>query len=196
VVRVLRIVKYVSYPFLALSFLMCLGLGMTSAFVTEFTVENRTAGVITVSPVGTVGPEGHKVPLPVKLAWMPLPAPQVGGFRLEPGEAVTIRYDSDDVNFSEIVVRDEEGHWRQLVTDPNPTARQYHGPAKRHFIIDALASLGEVPPSVRRAAEAAGSQWGLLVVLVVLLLGPWLVYGVSALLLRRAVRRSKQQVQA
>jgi hypothetical protein len=181
---------------LALSVLLLFGMMFSAAFVTDFTIENRTAVALTVSPVGTIGKEGHKAPLPIKLfALFPLPAPRVGDFRLEPGESITICYDTDDINFSEIVVRDDEGHWHQLVTDPNPTVRQYHGPAKRHFIIDDLASLGEVPPSVRRAAEA-GSQWGMLVAFVVLLVGPWLLYYFAGLILRRAARRANQSVTA
>ena len=41
-VRVLRLLLIVSYPFLALSFLMLLGMMFGAAFVSDFTIANRS----------------------------------------------------------------------------------------------------------------------------------------------------------
>jgi hypothetical protein len=117
-----------------------------------------------------------------------VPAPRAGGYRLAPGESVTIRYDMDDINFSEIVVAAEPGRTLQLVTDPNPTANQYHAPARRHYVIDDLGRLEPATVPVREAARAAGRQWVVACVLWSLLVGPWLVYGLVARASRRRVR--------
>src|SRR4051812_11394635 len=101
----MSILKYVIYSFLGLSMLIWSALGFGAIFITDFVVENRTKKVILVTPVGTVGAEGIKAPLPVKLlAFPPLPALRCGTYRLVPGESVRIQYDMDDINFSEIVV--------------------------------------------------------------------------------------------
>jgi hypothetical protein len=164
-------------------------MGFGAAFVTDFTIENRTDTAIVVTPVGTWG-AGNRAPLPVKmLAFPPLPAMRGGGYRLAPGESVTIQYDMDDINFSEIVVTAEPGRPLQLVTDPTPTANQYHGPLQQHYVIDDLARLEPAPPSVQEAAQAADRQWVVACVVSSLLFGPWLVYGVVAWLSRRWERR-------
>jgi hypothetical protein len=187
--RFLRLLIYGTYPFLALSGLFLAGMGFGAGFGADFTVENRTGDSIVVTPVGTVGQKGHKAPLPVVLLTVPpLPALQAGCFGLPPGEVVTIRYDMDDINFSEIVVEDEPGRRFQLVTDPNPTTNQYHGPLQRQYVIDNLSRLDEVTPAVHGAAEAAHRQWALAAVLYLLLFGPWLAYAILTLILRRCDR--------
>ncbi len=166
--------------------LLFLGMGFGAAFVTDFTVENRTGVAIVVTPVGTVGTAGSRAPLPVKmLAFPPLPALRSGGYRLAPGESVTIQYDMDDINFSEIVVTAEPGRTLQLVTDPAPTANQYHGPKQRHYVVDDLAQLEPAPLPVQEAAQATDRQWVVACVVFSLLFGPWLVYAIIAWLSRR-----------
>jgi len=166
-------------------------MGFGAAFVTEFTVENRTDVAIVVTPVGTVGSPGAKSPLPVKLlAVFPLPALRCGGYRLAPGASVTIKYDMDDINFSEIVV-ETPGRTLQLVTDPNPTSRQYHGPLKRHYEIDDLSQLAEVSLPVQAAGQAANRQLRVALIEYSLLIGPWLVYGSMALLSGHWERRKR-----
>ncbi len=190
--RLLRLLTYTTYPFLGLSLLLFLGMGFGAAFVADFTVENRTDTTVAVTPVGTVG-AGDRAPLPVKVLAFPLlpplPALRAGGYRLAPGEAVTIRYDMDDINFSEIVVAAGPDRVLQLVTDPNPTTNQYHGPLQRHYVIDDLARLEPVPQPVREAAQAADGQWVVAGVVYALLFGPWAVYALVTWLSRRLDRR-------
>jgi hypothetical protein len=183
--KVLRLLKYATYPFLGLSLLLFAGMTFGAAYVTDFTVENRTDKAITVTPVGTFG-AGNRAPLPVKmLAFPPLPALRGGGFRLAPGESVRIPYDMDDINFSEIVVAAEPGPPLQLVTDPDPTANQYHGPLQRCYVIDDLARLEPAPPPVLEASRAADRQCVVACVMCSVLFGPWLVYALLAWLSRR-----------
>jgi hypothetical protein len=152
----IRIALLATYPFLAVSLLTFFGLGLGFAFIEEFTVENRTSDVIVVTPVGTVGKQGHRHSLPVYMwAFPPIWSAQRGGFEIPPGESIEILYDMDDINFSEIVVHDRAGEIGQLVVNSDPTERQYHAPAQRHFVIDDLDSLVAVPGPVRDAARRA-----------------------------------------
>jgi hypothetical protein len=184
--RLLRLLKYATYPCLGLSMLLLVGLSFGLAFVSDFTVENRTDVTIVVTPVGTVGPAGIRAQLPVQMSALPLlPALRRSGYRLTPGESVTILYDMDDINFSEIVVTAGPGRTLQLVTDPTPTANQYHGPRQRHYVIDDLARLEPAPLPVQEAAQAADRQWVVACVVSSLLFGPWLVYAILAWLSRR-----------
>jgi hypothetical protein len=170
---------------MVISVLLVSALGFGAVFVVSFTVENRTGQVISITPVGTVGKEGVKWPLPVKLFAFPLAALRQGGFRLADGESMTIRYDMDDINFSEIVIADEHGRQFQLITDPDPTADQYHGPVQRHYMISELAILEPVSPPVQAAASRAAQRDArLLTVELTLLIGPWVVYAG----LKRALR--------
>ncbi len=189
--RLLHLLKIATYPFLGISLLMFMGMSFGAAFVTDFTIENRTDTTIVVTPVGTIG-AGSRAPLPVKmLAFPPLPALRSGGYRLAPGETVTVQYDMDDINFSEIVVTAEPGRTLQLVTDPTPTANQYHGPLQRHYVIGDLALLEPAPPPVQEAARAVDRQWVVACVLSSLLVGPWLVYALVTWLSRRLERRQR-----
>jgi hypothetical protein len=186
---VFRLLRYATYPFLGLSMLMFAGMTFGAAFVTDFTIENRTDTALIVTPVGTWG-AGNRAPLPVKmLAFPPLPALRGGGYRLVPGESVTVQYDMDDINFSEIVVQVEPGRTLQLVTDPTPTANQYHGPLQRHYVIDDLARLEPTPAPVQAAAQLADRQWVVVCVMDSLLFGPWLAYALMTWLSRRWQRR-------
>lgn len=176
--RLLRLVKYAIYPFLGLSVLFASGLMFTAAFTASFTIENRTDAVLVATPVGAAGPEGDRLPLPVVLSeWLPLPAFRAGDYRLLPKKSVTIYYDMDDINLSEILVETERGRALELVTDPKPTANQYHGPLQSRYIIDDLSQLEPASLPIQVAAHAAGSQWAVAGVMYSLLLGPWLVYG-------------------
>lgn len=182
----LRILLWVTYPFLVLSSLLMVGTLFTLAFVVSFSIENRTAQTIAVTPVGTAGEEGRKWPLPtVVSSILPLPAGRAGGFRLAPGESVTILYDMDDINFSEIVVEDQHGGRHQLVVDPQPTTNQYHAPSERRFVIDDLKSLSPVDPGVSVAAGRAQGHDRYAIILNVLLIAPWAAYAGLRLTLAR-----------
>jgi len=136
---------------------------MRQAFIIEFTVENRSESNVYVTPIGTVGPEGHRRPLPMELgkaAWAP--ASQRGRFPVRRGETITLYYDWDDINFSELVVETENGELRQLVVNPEPTLNQYIVPKVTDFVIDDLSRLEAVDHDVREAHAAAqqpASRW-------------------------------------
>jgi hypothetical protein len=183
---------YVTYPFLAISGLLFMGFAFGGAFIDSFTIENRTRSTITVTPIGTRGPEGRKGYLPVAIGWLPLPALPVlrAEYRLEPGESVKVSYDMDDINFSEIVVNAGQGARLALVVDPDPITDQYHGPLQSTYVIDDLANLAAASPAVLAAADSAKRQWVACLVFNSILFGPWLAYAALKLALRRLHMKS------
>lgn len=175
--RLLRVLQILTYPFLILSFGLLSGMGFGAVFITGFTVENRSGQTLDITPVGTKHRNGIKTSLPVTMAVFPhLPALRAGDFRLEHGESIMIHYDMDDVNFSEIVVEDEQGRQYQLVTDPNPTENQYHGPLQNHYIIEDLRQLAPVKQKVKEAAEGIWAAQAVSLIFLLLLVGPWIVH--------------------
>lgn len=180
-----RIALIATYPLLLVSMLAFMGLLFGGAFVAKFTVENKTDKPIVVTPIGTVGNQGDRYPLPVYI-W-PLPpiwSSKRGGFDISPGESIEIIYDMDDINFSEIVVHDSDGERGQLVVNPNPTDNQYHAPAQKHFIIDDLESLAAVPAPVRNASSDAQIPTNAPWIILGVLFGPWILFVVLSWLNR------------
>jgi hypothetical protein len=149
---------------------------LVAAFVTDIHVTNQSGQPITVTPIGTMGAEGHRYPLPVYISRFPaIAASRCGGFAVEPGATRVILYDWDDTNLSEIVVDFADGTSRQWVVDPEPTKNQYRPPATNRFVIDAAAELEVVPANVAAAAAQArqpSRQW----LVVFLLLLPCLTF--------------------
>jgi hypothetical protein len=158
---------------------------MELAFITAFTVENRSPAPIYVTPIGTVGREGRKWPLPLVIWQAPwVPASQRAHFLVPNGQSITLNYDWDDINFSELVVEEEGRGLQQLVVNPNPTANQYTIPPTTHFVIGAGERLGPVDPKVREAYETARhpTRW-------LLILAGTTAPLISFILLRRWYRR-------
>lgn len=192
----LRILQFIPYPFLALSVLLWMGTIFSVAFITDFTIENQTGETITVTPVGAVGQLGNRWPLPIVMFEFPsLPSLHRGGYRLEPNESVTVKYDMDDINFSELVIEDKQGRFLQMVIDPNPTINQYHGPLQREYVIGNLAQLPQATPAAIRAAGRAKQQHLGSIVLLSLMFGPWLVLGCVAWSRGRLERQSSLQAE-
>lgn len=161
--RYARIVVYgalqcalvVASLFLGVSLLLLAGSSFGAAFLTSFTVQNCLDETIHVTPVGTVGPTGSRFPLPVCRNFViSIPSSTRGGYMLQPNETISITYDMDDINFSEIVVENDSGIVGQLVANPNPLLAQYTAPSMNHFPVQ-RDSLVPVPTSVANAATIA-----------------------------------------
>ncbi len=134
---------------------------MQLTFVTRFRVENQTALPLWVTPVGTHN-SGRKVVLPqFALSFPAIPAIRSRDFRVEPGGSTWIIYDWDDINFSEIVVRDAEGEYRQLVVDPNPPRVNYDRSKQERYVIEGWESLSQPATDVLAAARSPDRQWRL-----------------------------------
>lgn len=172
---VTRLAIILLIPLVVLSVLLAAGLFMTTAFVVQFSVVNRTSEPILVTPVGSVGRMGHRNPLPIQtdLTVLHMPSRQVGGFLVKHRSSILLRYDMDDINFSELVIEDGTGNTYQLVVNQEPTKNRYQAPAKTQFVIDSLADLSPVAPEVHQAYLAAQAPDSSSVLLLAFIVVPW-----------------------
>jgi hypothetical protein len=132
------------------------------SFQTSFVVENAGKEPIRVTPVGVGESSGARHPLPRSYVAVPtVHAAKAGDIEIAPGEAVTIHYDWDDINFSELAVTDASGAWRQITVLPNassaPCCRQ---PAVTHIAVPPVAELPEAETDVAIAARAGSIARG------------------------------------
>ena len=159
--------------------------------MTSFTVRNHSGEGVHITPIGTVGKEGHRRLLPLSSsARLSIPASTASDFYLAPNEERRFTYDCDDINFSEIAVRDHRGNWRQIVVDPTPTERQYHRPPIDVFSIPPLSELPKATEAVHIAASQRNSRVaGLWLIALFGLLPPALV--IFCLKRLRAIRANE-----
>ncbi len=163
---------------------------MQLAFVTSFRVTNHSGKTLDVIPVGTFN-SGRKGVLPT-FAWGFPAVPRLSRapYQISHGDSRKILFDWDDINFSELVVRDESGEYRQFVTDPNPPTKDYYAPRQKHFTVPDFAELEPVDRAVLAAVNRKGnflqSWWTILG----LALPPFFLFGVSLALCRER-RRSR-----
>ena len=160
---------------------------MQVAFITDFTVENQSGESVTFTPIGASGSKGDRSLLPIVMWKLPaIVAMKTGSFHLAPGESKRILYDWDDINFSEIAVRSDEGRFYELVVDTTPTENQYHAPTSDRFVIPALTGLPSISPRVREATGGMGRAW-----LLWLLMGCGLIPPIALWRLKVALRQAR-----
>ena len=129
---------------------------MVWMFQTSFEVINQSGEVVYVTPVGVVPGSPQRWTLPLSWWSIPMiPRADCGDFRLPPGSTKVFRYDWDDINFSEVVVRNDLGSWHQFVVLPEATAQPCcGGPALDRIFVPPLAQLPLASPAAREAATA------------------------------------------
>ena len=185
--------RWFLYGWTGLSGLLTVAILAPFAFMVSFTIENQTNEPLLVTPIGTVGKSGGRHLLPVLMAnSVNFPAKQSSRFRLAPGESVSISYDMDDINFSEIVVENEHSEARQMVTDPSPTQRQYHGPAQQSFAIDDWNKLAPLSDAVRLVSlEPRPYQLGCR--FLVLIVSPWILLALLKVISSPSIRLKQSE---
>ena len=152
----LRIALIATTPFLLFTGLWCLFFfntvnPMQIMFITDFEVENRTLQPVWVTPIGTFR-SGGKTVLPQFSAPFPaIPTWRSRDLGIAPGERRRIYYDWDDINFSEIVIRDSVGVLRNLVVDHRPPTDAYYANKADLYRIDNLLVLPMATPVVAAA---------------------------------------------
>ena len=173
----LKVAFVFSYILLAFSFMTFLGQMGTTPFMFEFTVENSTDEVLIITPVGTAGRENGKYPLPIH-DWniFPMVSSKRGGYDLNPGEKITLFYDSDDINFSEIVAENSQGEFRQLVVMKNPEKNHYRVPSEHKFVIKNFDSLEPVPVHVKEAVGWAEQPCEVQFIFNCIMISPLVIY--------------------
>ncbi|MEZ6035648.1 MAG: hypothetical protein R3C17_21325 [Planctomycetaceae bacterium] len=132
------------------------------AFLTSCSVTNRSDSAIVFTPVGTVGPEGTRCPLPLYQTFYPFfMKSRLGHFSVSPGSTYKFCYDMDDINFSEVVIKDGSGKVGQFVVNPTPTANQYIAPKVTHLTFNNTAQLSPVTPDTLQVFTHTAESTGL-----------------------------------
>ena len=121
---------------------------MGLAFLTSFTITNDSGEPVFVTPIGAVGKQGDRYMLPLSMLPFPyLMRLKTGDFMIPPGESRSFTYDWDDIQFSEIVVRNSGGAYGILPTGLHPTEKQYRRPQEKHFVIPVFSKLAPASDS-------------------------------------------------
>ncbi|MEM6333783.1 MAG: hypothetical protein AAF823_10645 [Planctomycetota bacterium] len=159
------------------------------AFITTISITNATDDDLWVTPIGAVGPQGRRVPLPIFTQQSPAYVSRArGDFPVAPGNTIDILYDWDDVNLAEIVVANAAGGLRQIVADPHPEINQYRQPQPNTFTIADFDALDPVPPNTLAAYHDAQQPFSLVGRLLPFA-APWLTF-IPLLLTYLRLRRS------
>lgn len=139
-------------------------------FLHSFSIENQTDKEIIVSPIGAVGSEGVRHPLPISSSKrFHVISVKNGNFPIPAKTAREFTYDWDDIQFSEILTRRKNGDWKVMKTGLHPTRRQYRMPEKTLFEI---SDLDELPNANDIHLEAiSGKSPGLAIMYVLAALG-------------------------
>lgn len=131
---------------------------MGLAFLTSFEVVNSTHEDLVITPIGARGPDGRRGILPISSSSrLYVMSSQRGEFPLLAGSKLSLTYDWDDVQFSEIVCRRLDGSHLVLPTGLHPTQGQYRQPPSKRFEILDLAAL---QPATELHLAAVRSQSG------------------------------------
>jgi hypothetical protein len=124
---------------------------MTLAFITQFDVVNQSGEAVRVTPVGRTE-SGRVAVLPQYASRLPaLAAVRDTDHPIAAGGRRTVRYDWDDIQFTEIRVRGSDGVERVLLTDPGPTTRGYYANRQPQYVIPPLNTL----PAARTSFDAS-----------------------------------------
>ncbi|WP_145379291.1 hypothetical protein [Symmachiella dynata] len=131
---------------------------MQLAFISDFEIENKTQQPIWVTPVGTFN-SGIKAVLPQSMAAFPaIPAWHSRDLPIAPGARRRVYYDWDDINFSEIVVRDAVGTVAVQLVDAHPPTKDYYANKMDLYEISDIGTLPTPTPAVTKAVSPPPHQ--------------------------------------
>ncbi len=123
---------------------------MQLIFTANFEVENRTQQPLWITPIGTTLSGGKSV-LPQFFPFPAIPVLQSRELRIEPGRRRRIHYDWDDINISEIAVRESTGVLRSYVIDSSPPTDAYYANKEGEYAIADFQQLPIASPTVAAA---------------------------------------------
>ena len=111
-------------------------------FLTPLEIVNRSGRRVEVTPIGAWEGTGQRGALPLSISnWIAFEAPRRGNFALGDGDSIHLVYDWDDINLTDIVVKDEFGNIRSLVIDDDPPLHGMYARGGPHVI----PNFGTVP---------------------------------------------------
>lgn len=109
---------------------------MGIGFLTEFTIVNETSEELSVTPIGAIGRDGQRSPLPYsRFRNLVVLSSKVNDFQIAAHSDRSFVYDWDDIQFCEILVRNKAGVFRVLPTGLHPTQGQYRQTEVDRFVI-------------------------------------------------------------
>ena len=152
---------------------------MQVGFLTTFVVQNDSGQQIDVWPLGAPGPFEPRV-LPLFITRFPaLPDPSSGRFRIPPGGTATIRYDWDDTNFTELLIRSADGRYKRMPVDTDREPGCCSPPGSDVYVVPRMEVLMNAPDSSLGAVGIWRLFGGQSVVLAFcfLCIGSWRVRG-------------------
>ncbi len=145
-------------------------------FLTSFTIDNNSGQNIWVSPIGAVGQNGDRHPLPFSyFKHFSVRSIKKTDFYIAKDTSRMFVYDWDDIQFSEILVRHEQGDICFIATDPNPTQNQYRNLKNKLFTIPSLSELPVASSNLKSALLKTHMNWYSYILPVIGIIPPILV---------------------
>jgi hypothetical protein len=141
----------ITSPFLLLAIILILGTinPMASMFMCTIRIENRSGETVHVTPIGThIGLRYRAVLDQYAVKMPPIPVFKQGNFILRPNESTIIDYNCDDVRLSEILVRTDDGTYKQISSQNNTVN-----------VIPSLSELSNASHAVLDAANGSEFKW-------------------------------------
>jgi len=142
----------ITSPFLLLAIILILGTinPMSSMFMCTIRIENRSGETVHVTPIGThIAIKEYRAVLDQYAVTMPpIPVIRQGDFILRPNESKIIDYDCDDVRLSEILVKTDDGTYKQISTQNNKVN-----------VIPPLSELSNANHAVLDATSGSEFNW-------------------------------------
>ena len=142
-------------------------------FLTSFTIDNNLGQDIWVSPIGTVGENGDRYPLPFSyFKHLSVRSIKKTDFYIAKDTSKTFVYDWDDIQFSEILIRPEHGDIRFIITDPNPTQNQYRNLKNKLFTVPSLSELPVASSNLMSVLIKPHTNWYIYVLPIIGIIPP------------------------
>jgi hypothetical protein len=142
--RLLLVAGFILLPLFGLTLLFAINMlnPLARVFLVPFEVVNSTDENLVITPIGAQGPDGERRTLPISSSsWLYLLSSQRTEFSLPAGATLSLTYDCDDVQFTEIVCRRPDGSHVVLPTGLHPTEGQYRAPPVSRFEFADLTAL-------------------------------------------------------
>lgn len=143
-IKIFKILAFLLLPFFCLTILV---IGntinpMTSSFLADFNVENKTNDLIFITPIGTKSPNGswHQLPYSFSSSFY-IRIPSKIDYPIEPGGLKKFVYDYDDIQFSEILIRRAGEKSRVFSTQTPLQLDGYYPPERKEFEIKDINTL-------------------------------------------------------
>ncbi len=156
--RSLRLAAFATAPLVLISLLFWFSAlnPMTRAFADALDVVNDTEELIEVTPIGS-NRRGRTTLTQLSTGRLALPVLR-SAHSIPPRSSVTITYDGDDDEASDLVIQGPTGSPRWLALAEYPTGSPRQQAANPRLVIKSLSALPSAPDALLDVARAAGRE--------------------------------------